>query len=293
MVFNMPGKSKKSEIPERLRKEREKVLDTLAGFYAPPAPKAIGGLMLRSRKIASAQKPLAWKAQEFARTAFLIKRGAERGIIPMRMAVKLRKALQNRASEMIQKEVSRLAEKGIIDQKFLSALEVMVEKRAIRAKDATNIAGEYLSAALSNLRVARSKKPIKRKLEVVKRIKEIVEIEAELRGFSGKTKNSLLRELRGHTFKIIEAEAVKIKPKIDLGMFNIIETLVREGLITEAQAKELSAIFIENSLNAIKNRKTSSVGLGNLEVRIWSLPQKERSKLLTLLNEVKASFRKH
>jgi len=289
----MPRKSKKSEIPKRYRKEREKVLDTLARFYAPPTPKAIGRLMLRSRKIASAQKPLAWKAREFARTAFLIKRGAERGIISTHMAIKLRKALQNRASETIQKEASMLAKKGIIDQKFLNALEEMVEKGALKPESATNIAKEYLGVALSNLKLAPLRKPIRWKLRVLKRIKEIVEIEAELRGFSKRTKNARLRELKERVFEIIEAEVVKIKPKIDLGMFNIIESLAREELITEAQAKELSAIFIENSLNAIKNGKTSSVGLGNLEVKIWSLPQKERSKLLTLLNEVKASFRKH
>ncbi|RLG69243.1 MAG: hypothetical protein DRO07_02575 [Candidatus Iainarchaeum archaeon] len=289
----MPRKSKKSEIPKRYRKEREKVLDTLARFYAPPTPKAIGRLMLRSRKIASAQKPLAWKAREFARTAFLIKRGAERGIIPTHMAIKLRKALQSRASETIQKEASMLAKKGIIDQKFLNALEEMVEKGALKPESATNIAKEYLGVTLSNLKLAPLRKPIRWKLRVLKRIKEIVEIEAELRGFSKRTKNARLRELKERVFEIIEAEVVKIKPKIDLGMFNIIESLAREELITEAQAKELSAIFIENSLNAIKNGKTSSVGLGNLEVKIWGLPQKERSKLLTLLNEVKASFRKH
>jgi len=86
----------------------------------------------------------------------------------------------------------------------------------------------------------------------------------------------------------------KLRPraKIDLTVFDSIERAVKEGLIAKDQATKLNAKFVENCLEAIKSRKMSSVGIGNLEMKIWGLPQKERLKLLTLLNEVNASFGK-
>jgi SOS response regulatory protein OraA/RecX len=293
----MPKQPKRRKLPKRIEEEKRRVAKTEALFiaetYAYPAKaKKImpGKLMKRWLNISKAKKPVHWKASEFARTALLIKRAAERGLIPARRAVTLRKALRSRAYETIQREANELAEKGIIDQKFLNALEEMVEAHAIRAKEATYMAKTYLWNALLNLKLAPLRKPIDWKLRVLKQLREIVEIEAELRGFSERTKNELLRKLQKRAAETVIAEVKKPRLKIDFTVFDLIERVAKDGLITDAQAEWFNAFFIKNCLKAIKSGEMSSVGIGSLEPRIRRLPQEKRKRLLALLNEVRTAF---
>lgn len=277
--------------PEKLGEVRKRMIDKFAAAYdyGPYKAKITTSLIKRSMKIEKTDKPLVWKAREFARTAFLIDRALERGIISESMAKKLLGALQSRASETVQREASKQAGKGIIDQKLLNALERLVETRAIKAEQATRIASDYLKNALSNLRIGSLKKTGKWKLNVLKGIKEIIKIEAELRGFSKEIREGLLEELGKRAYETLEAEAKRVRKRVDFGTLEIIESAVKEGFIGKEQAMELKALFIKSNLEAIRDKKTLSIGIGRLEVAILSLPTEKWAKLLKLLKEARRS----
>lgn len=281
----MPKKSGK------LEKVRKRMIDKFAAAYeyGPYKAKIATSLMKRSAKIEKADKPLVWKAHEFLRTTFLIERASEREIISESMAKKLLGVLQKRAYETLQKESERMAKKGLIDQRFLNALEQLVEKHALKGEQAARIAGDYLKSALINLRIAPLKRTVEWKLNVLKRIREIIEIEAELRGLSGEMKKKFLEEIKRKAYETLEMEVKRVKKRVDFNIPEIIESAVKEGFIGREQAIELKALFIESSLKAIRDKKTSSIGIGRLEVAIASLPSEKWAELLRLLKEARRS----